>query len=293
MVPPQAVIRKAVVPATIEPARYWNTYVAYFVNVLRAGGVEVELKGHSGDELCGRGLFRVELDGRPAVMDYSDHKDCAPCTEPGLPRFKFSYSTALRRPSEGEATVFPFTPISFMDWDQYERMKAEVHYGAGDRILYMQTAHKGTDNYDRRRLVQRIIPEAFGDRADNRMLPLEDYWRAINTALVRVFAPGTRNDMLDRGQAQHFAFGCCTISPVLDVVLPYWMMPKAHVDYVRCASDYSNLVRLIDLCSEPRNRSGLQAVGRNAQALFEHTSTPPRLVRWLALCMEQYYAHHG
>jgi hypothetical protein len=272
---------KATLPQSIEPDRYYKTYVGYFAGVLQAAGVDVNCAGRSGDALCGRGLFVVDLDGHRFIVDYSDHEDCAPCMEPALPRFKYTYSRRLLPPDN---KAFPFSPMSFYDWGQFERIRREVRYDAGETILFMQDPHRGQPPYERRMLLRRVIPEAFGERADTAMRPLEDYWRQINGALVRVFAPGTTNERLDRGHAQHLAFGCCTIAPPLSTVLPWYEPLEPGVHYVICKPDYSDVVDVIRWCDG--HRDDCRRIGRAAAQLFERTSTPAALVRWLNLCLE-------
>ena len=273
---------KATLPESIEPDRYYKSYVHYFAGVLEAAGVEVYYAGRSGDALCGRGLFTADLDGIRFIVDYSDYDDCARCVEPVLPRFKYTYSRCHLPP---DGRTFPFSPMSFQDWDQFERVRREVRYDAGHAILFMQAPHPGTPCHERRMLLRRVIPGAFGERADTAMRPLEDYWRQINGALVRVFAPGTTNDRLDRGHAQHLAFGCCTIAPPLTGVLPWYKPLEPGVHYIACKSDYSDILDVIRWCDD--HRDDCRRIGRSAAELFERTSTPPMLLRWLRSCLEQ------
>ena len=275
-------IQNAILPATIDPQRYHKNYVMYFGNALGAAGVRVSYEGHArgGDRPWGRGLFGAVLDGRPAVLDYSDHIECGICDESGLPRLKYSYSRC-HLPPDGK--MFPFSPTSFLDWDQFERTRKGIVYGAGDKILFAQALHHGTPCYERRALLRRIIPAEFGARCDTNFYPLEQYWQQINQALVRVFAPGTRNDMLDRGQGQYMALGCCTISPPLATVLPGYVCLEPWIHYVPCEPDYSDVCAKIRWCEE--HRPECLAIGAQAAEVFARCSTPSALVAWAEKCM--------
>jgi hypothetical protein len=273
-------IGSATLPATIDPDRYHKNYVVYFGNVLAAAGACVSYQGHSGDRTCGQGLFRATLDGRDVVVDYSDHVECCPCEEGNLPRFKYSYSRC-HLPPDGK--VFPFSPMSFMDWTAFDRAKREITYRASGRILFVQSPHRGTPCYERRILVSHLLREKFGDRCDVAFYPLEDYWKQINTCLVRVFAPGTRNDMLDRGHGQYMALGCCTISPPLATVLPGYVCLEPWEHYVPCEPDYSDVCEKVRWCEA--HRAECLAIGARAAAVFGKCSTPAALVGWIEKCL--------
>lgn len=275
----------AILPATLDPAGYWEGFVANFGRTLEAAGVRVEYAGHEGDDVTGIGLFRFTLDGKPAIFDYSDHALCRPCLRPedrNVPLFKCTYTVAGT--AADRLWTFPFAPRTFPDWDQYARMAPAIRYDvSGDRILYKQRLFPCRPCFERRKRVETLLTEAFGDRVDHRMLPLEDYWRQINTALVRVFAPGTEPDRLDRGQAQYMAFGCCTISPKLSTVLPWFETLAGGIQYVVCKDDFSDLPVLIRALDE--DREWALRVGREAKALFARTMAPGRLLEWLKLCL--------
>ena len=282
MVPEETCTERAgvVFPATIDPQRYHRNYVRYVANAFAAAGVPVEF---AGDSTPGQCMYEVDWGGRRFIVDYNDYTDLPECSLPDLPRFKFSFCAAHRH----VPGLYPFSPISVLDWPQYDRARQEVRYGGGERVFFIQTPHHGdegpTDNWARRLLLQRVIPEAFGSRADTAFYPLGEYWRCVDRALVRVFAPGSRNDMLDRGHAQYLGLGCCTVSPRLSTVLPWWepLVPGTH--YVPCADDYSDVVDVIRWCDG--HRAECVRIGRAAAALFERCSTPVRLVAWVRACL--------
>ena len=108
-----------------------------------------------------------------------------------------------------------------------------------------------------------------------------DYWMDINKCLVSVCVPGATNNMLDRGQWQYMAFGCCTISPILPELLPFDKKLIPDVHYIRCKDDYSDLLEKIEWCKQ--NREKCIEIGRNAKKLFLETSTPEKIVEWVTL----------
>jgi hypothetical protein len=99
--------------------------------------------------------------------------------------------------------------------------------------------------------------------------------------LVHVCVPGARNDILDRGQLQAMAFGCCTISPVLADCLAWNKELVPGVHYLSCANDYSDLIEKIEWCKS--NRDKCIEIGQNAKILFQETSVPSKLLEWIKI----------
>jgi hypothetical protein len=139
--------------------------------------------------------------------------------------------------------------------------------------------------FERRNYVQKILKTRYGDSTKTEFVENQcEFWEIINHCLVHVCVPGARNDILDRGQLQAMAFGCCAISPVLADCLAWNQELVPGVHYISCASDYSDLIEKIEWCK--CNRDKCIEIGQNVKKLFNETSTPKKLLEWIELCIK-------
>lgn len=188
-------------------------------------------------------------------------------------------SPCLKFHIRSERTGFyPFPPVSFIDWGVYAECLSGIEYKAmGNIILANQVPRAGA--LVRRTRVQAMLVERFGKDADLSITPQREWWQKINSCLVAVCVPGCFPNILDRGQFQLMALGCCTVSPRVLELLPFGKTFQAGIHYIECSPDYSDLVDKIEWCKN--NREACVSIGKNAKALFGETSTPPRIIQWL------------
>jgi len=266
-------IRHLTFPAS--GGRMYKRHPLYVLNTARAAGIDCEV---SGDTTIAPGCFEIECDGSPAkaVIDYSNF----PVLPDGHEAYKhwFKFHAIDGHP----ANVHPFPVVSFHDWTDFAKRQAVIRFGYGDRIVSRQHPH-GNAEVARHR-IQGMLRAEFGGRVDTAVIRQAEFWSDINRASVGVFVPGARNDMLDRGQAQYMAFGCCTISPRLTTRLPFGRRIEPGVHHLACADDYTDLVDVVKWAeSHPEH---CRVIGRNAKQLFAETSTPRRIWRWVSECMD-------
>jgi hypothetical protein len=193
-----------------------------------------------------------------------------------IPIFKFHYG----RQCKFNSNVFPFAPTSFHNWDKtYYRFKDDIRYKANNDLILNKQFPSG-DALIRRNVVQDILKIAYGKKVD---LKHNDdqiiFWHKINNCLVSVCVPGFTNNMLDRGQLQYMAFGCCTISPMLPEILPYDLRLEPNEHYILCENDYSDLLEKIEYCK--RYRDKCVAIGNRAKTIFMNSCTPQKLFNWI------------
>lgn len=271
-------IQTVILPETGPNFRYYKIHVQYVRSILDFIGVPYILEGsvNEGEVQCNRGTkFLLKIDDKKIVVDFSDHTDYLVNWSSFDAYFKFHYTSSVH---SGLRTIYPFSPVSFYDWDQYQKLLSVIKYTCNsDFVINMQSP--GGNATERRQLVQRMLKDKYGDNAHTHHAIQVAYWTKINDCLVHVFVPGARNDMLDRGHMQYLAFGCCTIAPPIVDELPYGKKVIPGIHYVECRADYSNLVEKIEWCKE--NRGKCIYIGKNAQKLFEETSTPQKLWQWV------------
>lgn len=252
-------------PKITTPAKYHNIHPLYIKKIFEYCGEQIQLCDDTTIANC---KFVVVIDGIKVVFDYSDHLDTITTNHP---YFKF-------HTIEGMKTI-PFSPVSFYDWSEFYKLREIVKYNPlnSNLILSMQRPYAAAT--ERRQLVQRILQENFGDLVVTNRVPQTDYWQMINKALVHVFAPGARNDMLDRGQLQYLGFGCCAISPPIPEIFPYSRKLQNKINYIECQPDYSDLPKIIDWCVS--NRDQCLRIGQNAKELFDTCFAPMQLLNWI------------
>lgn len=242
-----------------------------------AAGHEIEL---TKDTTRGNCRFLAQIAGRAVMFDF-DNFPALTDAEYGHPCvFKFHTEDGM------PANIHAFPPVSFYDWPRFHALADRMTYAPeASRVLCRQKAHQGRredpDRVQARLDVQSRLQGAFG--AATEIIGQVEYWMEAGAALVHVFVPGARNNMLDRGHAQWLAFGGCSLAPPIDTLLPFGKRLVPDVHYVQCAGDYSDLEDRVEWCLT--NRDACHVIGRNAKALFRETSTPARIWRWVEECL--------
>lgn len=231
------------------------------------------------DSLVFPSPLAVEITCGPirAAIDFNDLPSLPPCA--GQYDFWLKFQTiSAHRPF---GNVYPFCPPSFTNWEQYRLLREDIHFtGQGTRVLYVQESAKfrgeqwGQDLLRRRSLVKELLRENFGEQVDMEYSDQLGFWRRATASLLSVHVPGLWNNMLGRAQLQMFAFGVCTISPMIYTqpgTEP--LLPDVH--YIRCRDDYSDLVSLIvHLQKQPEMR---RRIGVEAKRFFDLHCTPEKV----------------
>ena len=224
-------------------------------------------KGNPGNKHC---IFKIEVEGKQCFINYSDlgiNYDVG-----NAPTFKMHCK-------ERKEDIFPFTPISFYDWDRYFENESKIKYKADGFISFRQRPYAGAK--ERRLEVQQILA-----KEDIRIsiIKQEEYFKEVGKILVTVCVPGANNSMLDRGQLQYMALGACTISPYVPEVMSFGGIIDQWAHYIPCTDDYSDLLEKIEWCRTHRERC--IEIGKNAKEMFQRTCTPKAVNRWIKECLE-------
>jgi len=262
---------KISLPANGPKPGYYDAYVGYLRKILDYQGIEYSLEGRAIYN-----SFIMKIDGKDIVFDFSDYHKFQRDPSQYQTYFKFHYN---KQKHGSFKNVYSFTPISFYTWDEFYRIQDEINYTCNNSIVFnMQEPRHNA--FERRTFVQDMLKQRYKNNVVlTHNQSQEIYWKTINNCLVHVFVPGARNDMLDRGQLQCMAFGCCTISPHISdsVACDGDLIPDRH--YIACDRDYSDLIEKIEWCKH--NRKFCVEIGQNAKRLFNETSTPDKLWDWI------------
>jgi len=254
--------------SSVKPI-YYTTFFRYVRRLFKDAGCEIELVNENWD--CHGNSFFIKVGSEKVVIDYSDHsnrfvKKCKHII------FKLHYNTKLHGK---HSHIKPFPPVSFYDWERFDELRKKIKYNKrGKKILCNQKP--GGNAESRRWLVRKMLIDTFdGKWVDFSITPQDEYWLKVNDALVHVFVPGARNDMIDRGHMQYMAFGCCCICPPITDELPGVKL-ESGVHYIPCKPDYSDLISVIRWCS--KNRDECLYAGRRCAKIFrEHCMPKPVL----------------
>lgn len=260
-----------------DKQRYYDSHYLFLKNLLSSAGMTIkEYK----EERKDRG-FIIIYENKKILIDYGDHHLIANDWQDFDIQFRFHYSKKVH----GDLSrVFPLTPISFYDWGGYTNLQNEIKYACNtDKILNNQKP--GAAAMERRTRVQQMLKHKYHADLDVETTDKETFWKKVNNCLVSVCVPGARGDILDRGQFQYMAFGACTISPPLDIELPYWKDIIASIHYLSCKPDYSDLIDVIEYCKA--NRDKCKAIGRQAKQLFFDIGTPDKVWGWMKECIKK------
>ena len=99
--------------------RYYNQFYKYILNLFIETGEEIHLID---DNSKGNTCFEVMVGDSLLLFDYSAHKVLFPVDLSKYKAyFKLQYTSKVRH-----TNVFPFTPVSFIDWDKYYNLREEL-----------------------------------------------------------------------------------------------------------------------------------------------------------------------
>jgi len=257
-----------------EGQRYYESHFKFFKNLAEAAGTAVHIVSLP---TVGRG-FVVRANGKLMLIDLGDHFT----TDPKLNEFDLCFRYHYSESRHGaEPATFPLTPISFYDWDEYQMLQGTLRYRAlSDMVLNNQKP--GAAAKVRRTVVQVKLRKRYGAMFDTARTTKQTFWGKVKNCLVSVCVPGARDDILDRGQLQYWAFGACTISPKINIVLPWGQSPQPGVHYVECAADHSDIIEKIEWCRS--NRDACRRIGAAAKELFIACCVPQAVWKWIEHC---------
>jgi hypothetical protein len=262
--------------------RYYRTHFDFVLNILRQAGCNFEFYLPDISPDLNRCLFHCQLNDFRILFDVSDYHDIPPhdALNSVDAVFKFHLSPMT---SQCNSIIFPFSPISFYDWGQYSELEKTIRYHASGLILGNQRPH--CQNRERRNYVQELLQKIYGEKFDSTLTEQVAFWHKISNAAVSVCVPGSRIDILDRGQLQYMAFGACTISPKLSIELPRAELLMPNVHYLECKADWSDLIEKIAwTCT---HRDSCVKIGGNAKCLFRSTLTAEALFEWMNCCLSR------
>ncbi len=253
--------------------RYYKTHYQYVLDLLKSDTYStvtfeqtLELSDTS---------FSCLIDRKPVLFDFGDSSDFQ-----DLPYIQFKFHQVDKRDN-----VFPFPPVSFYDWAGYTSLSSDtkgiVYECNTDTILFNQRSY--ADASARRDLVRDKLCSHFGNSVDTSITDQMQYFKKIENCLVSVHVPGYCNNMIDRAQLQLIGLGCCTISPNLPELFPYYQKLEPGIHYIQCEDDYSDLIDKIEWCKE--NRDECIEIGHQAKTFFEDHCKPTRIIDWMKKCL--------
>lgn len=242
--------------------RYWNVHFQYVLNIFQYLGYNIAYKE--------RDDFIVTIEGEDFLFDYWDTSDER---KSSLRIFKFHCS----KPSK---TILPFPPVSFHNWEQYFELEKTINYYPNKPFISSRQKPYA-DALKRRKEVQALLQEKFGEYVLTKIIDQVEYWKEINNIGVSVCVPGYHNNMVDRGHLQYIAFGCPTVSPNLPEVFPYMskLIPNTH--YTQCNDDYSDLVEILNKFMTIHNVEKSIEIGKSAKKFFVENCTPMAIGNWI------------
>ena len=252
--------------------KYYGAHYRFLLNILKFMDLDIEL---CDPEPRPSGGFVIRIDNKRILIDFWNFLESVEDSDNFDICFKYEYTNDYCAQHEN---IYPMSKTSFHDWEQYFMLKEQIKYSCNsDRILNNQRARHGAKY--RRADVRKLLQAKYGNLMDFDLSDQIRFWEKINDCLISVCVPGQRNDSLDRGQFQYMAFGACTVSPNLSMVLPYMEPLEAGVHYVKCADDYSDLIEKIEWCKE--HRAQCVEIGNNAKKLFWETCIPSAIWEWM------------
>ncbi len=249
--------------------RYYDIHFKWVYNLFEYSGCNIELENIP---IINETVFQCYINDKLVIFDFSDNGNGLNESENDI-IFKFHFKEEHIKLDN----VFPFSPISFYDWNQYNQLKKEIKYTCNNDIILNNQRIYG-NAIERRTKVQKLLKDNFAN-IDFSITDQITYWNKINNCLVSVHVPGQNPNILDRAQLQYMFLGCCTISPKLPEILAYDIELEPWVHYIPCENDYSDLIKKIEWCKN--NRDKCIVIGKNVKALCKKYLTPKNLIEWV------------
>lgn len=262
--------------AIIKP-QYYNSHYKFILNIFKYMNINIE---YCSPTAISANKFTIKIDNQEMLIDFSDHIKLAKQYEKYKYYFKYHYTENIH---EKYSNVYPLGSISFLNWEQYFKLKKQIKYKCNNDIILNNQRIFGRA-IERRKKVRRILKKNYGNKVDNYLTDQKTYWNKINNCLVGVFVPGARPNMLDRAQLQFMAFGACTISPKLVTILANYNKIESGIHYIECKLDYSDLTEKIQWCKTHRRKC--IEIGKNAQKLFIRSCVPKEIWKWIKKCLK-------
>ena len=256
-----------------EGQHYYRYHYTFFLKLFQYAGIDIE---YSPSTELDRVRFTINVDGKEVLIDFSDHLQLLPEVRNYKYCFKSHYDHYTCSTFEN---VYPFTPVSFHDWNQYYTIKDKIEYKCNNDIILNKQKIGSTGAKMRRIKVQKLLKLKYKNMVDFSIDDKENFYKRINNCLISVCVPGARNDILDGGQIQYMSFGACTISPILRTELTFKRKLVPNVHYIPCQQDYFDLIDKIEWCKNHREKC--RKIGRNAKELFANNYTPKKVIEWI------------
>ena len=257
--------------------RYYDIHYKYILNIFKYCNWDIEYHTLGDLELA----FVIKINKKLILIEYADMGNFIEkqifANIPYNAVFKFH-----TKHKYNGSNIYPFSPVSFYDWNQYNDLEKEIKYTCNSNIiLNCQRPYAGA--LERRLKIQDMLKNNCSN-IDFSITDQITYWNKINDCLVHVFVGGNNNNILDRGHIQYLSFGCCTISPELPEMLPYNIKLIDMVDYIKCKDDYSDLIEKIEWCRN--NRNICIEIGKHAKKKFKKYLIPEKLLQWIMECIK-------
>ena len=129
-------------------------------------GIQVHWQGPDKTVFCTRTTgFSIEIDGRQAFVDYSDHEALSEY-QAGIPCFKYHYHPEVHK---DYTTLFPVGPMLDLPSSEayhafFDLLEQDIYTASGDAILNCQRPRLNARQ--RRRYVQKLLQSKYGKLAD-------------------------------------------------------------------------------------------------------------------------------
>ena len=252
--------------------KYYGAHYKFLLNIFEFMDLDIKLCDL---EPSPSGGFVIMIDDKRVLIDFSNFLQPVDEDKDIDIYFKYEYPIDYRGQYKN---MYPMGKISFHDWGDYFKLREVIKYNCNtDVVLNNQRARHGAQ--ERRLHVRKMLQDEYSGLVDVEITGKNEFWEKINSCLASVCVPGQRNDILDRGQFQYMAFGACTLSPRINIVLPYMKPLEPWKHYIKCADDYSDLIEKIEWCKE--HRAQCVEIGNNAKKLFYETCIPSAIWAWM------------
>lgn len=292
------------IPTSIEQHHYKTVHIGFIISYAKMAGIDVEFAPPD-DKLYVGGVdnndkkFYISclINGHQVIFDFWDWAAKHKATEvPNVLYFKMQYDDTHHGRLNN---VFPIGPMYLLaknknriiegiePFNEYFNFRKTFNYKcAGDKILNKQRIYGCA--IQRRTKVQGMLKKKYGVKLDTSFdAQMCDYWKAQERAMAIVYVPGASENSFDRGQFESIGLGVCTISPPINIALPFNKTMISGEHYIACKGDYSNLIEKIEWCRN--NKERCMEIGANAKQLFDENCLPEQYWKWIMQCLTTFY----
>ena len=158
--------------------RYYNIHYKYILGILGDAKCAVKMVQQTDFKNYTRTAFELIIDGKLVAIDFSDFEKLS-IPRDLIPKYKAIFKFHYDAGQHGHyKNIYPFSPVSFQNWDIYKDVINKIQYKAKGLITCKQKP--GGAAVERRNNVQALLEKKYKNNFDKKIQHERDFYLNIN-----------------------------------------------------------------------------------------------------------------